>query len=88
MDTYYFSIFEKINERYDGKGFPEMASGNAIPISSSIVNLCVDYLDLVKNGKTKEEAYAIISSESNTKYDPKIIGSFQKSKDRFNEVIK
>ncbi len=85
---YVTEIIKYRNERFDGKGFPEMASGNAIPISSSIVNICIEYLNLCHSGKNKEEAYSIILSESNNKYDPKIIQSFQKSKEKLSTAIK
>ncbi len=81
---YVTEIIKYRNERFDGKGFPEMASGNAIHISSNIINICGEYLELIHSGKTKEEAYSIIISESSSKYDPKIVGSFQKIKDKLN----
>ena len=85
---YVTDIIKYRNERFDGKGFPDMASGNAIPLISSIVNICAEYLNLYRMGKSNDEVYTIITHEANSKYDPKIIGVFQKNKDRFNQVIK
>jgi putative nucleotidyltransferase with HDIG domain len=69
------------HERWDGKGYPDGLSGDAIPLTARILSV-VDCFDAVREDRqyrkamTREEAIAFIMSGSGTMYDPQVVGTF------------
>jgi putative two-component system response regulator len=74
------------HERWDGKGYPEGLSGEAIPIGARIVSVA-DSFDAMTTerpyspARPPQEAYEEILTRSGTQYDPKIVVAFQKAWD-------
>jgi adenylate cyclase len=71
------------HERWDGTGYPEGLSGDAIPIPGRIVAV-VDVYDatttrtLYRSSRSHEEAVAFIVSGSGTHFDPDVIEAFER----------
>ncbi|MEA2203327.1 MAG: hypothetical protein QOE77_103 [Blastocatellia bacterium] len=69
------------HERWDGKGYPDGLSGEAIPLTARILSV-VDCFDAVREDRqyrkamTRDEAIAFIMSGSGTMYDPQVVGTF------------
>lgn len=69
------------HERWDGKGYPDGLSGDAIPLTARILSV-VDCFDAVREDRqyrkamTREEAIAFIMSGSGSMYDPQVVGTF------------
>lgn len=69
------------HERWDGKGYPDGLSNEAIPLTARILSV-VDCFDAVREdrqyrrGLTREEAIELIMQGSGTQYDPRVVGIF------------
>ena len=69
------------HERWDGKGYPDGLSGEAIPLSARIMAIADVYDALIsercyKKPMPKEKAFAIIGEEGGTHFDPKLAEVF------------
>jgi len=71
-------------ERYDGKGFPDGASGKDIPLSARVLAICDTYADLTQNPRnpfrktlSAEEACAALSKHKETIFDPNLVDLFR-----------
>src|SRR5439155_9415874 len=70
-----------LSERFDGTGYPNRLSGDAIPLISRIGAVVIAYDEMVTprtNGDSTAPAIAIetLRSASETKYDPNVIDAF------------
>lgn len=89
VDSKYASEIAKCaNERYDGKGFPLALSMNQIPLSSHIVNICIEYNNLVNSiiPLDYDKINSLIEMDAGRKFDPKIVESFKKVASSFASV--
>ena len=79
------------HEMWDGKGYPEGISGDAIPIGARILSV-VDCFDALTSDRpyrralTKDEALAIIVERRGTHYDPRVVDAFLAACDELVEV--
>lgn len=74
-------IIEAHHENWDGTGYPQKLSGEAIPISSQIILLIDAFFALTQNrpyriARSKEEAVEIIKLESGKKWNEKLVEEF------------
>jgi len=68
-------------ERYDGTGFPQRLTGQAIPIGARILSLASDYDNmqigtLTQRKLNAEEARIIITHSISKRYDPAVVTAF------------
>jgi response regulator RpfG family c-di-GMP phosphodiesterase len=68
-------------ERFDGTGFPQQLSADAIPIGTRILTLASDYDNmqigtLTSSHLSPEEARIIIVHSSGKRYDPEVVNAF------------
>ncbi|MCR4654616.1 MAG: HD domain-containing protein [Lachnospiraceae bacterium] len=81
------------HERFDGRGYPDRLRGDNISIGAQCVALADVYDVLVservyKAAYTPEEAFhMIVNGEAGT-FSPKLLESFRKCKDSFEEIVK
>ncbi|MCL1900967.1 MAG: response regulator [Firmicutes bacterium] len=78
------------HERWDGKGYPNGLSGEAIPLAARILSLVDVYDALVservyKAAMPHEKAVSIICEGSGTQFDEKVVEAFMLVLDKFNE---
>ena len=79
------------HENWDGQGYPEGLSGNAIPVSARITALA-DLFDAVttkrafREARTFEEGVAVAESESGKRLDPDLVEVFRLSLNEIREV--
>ncbi len=79
------------HEKWNGRGYPDGLSGEAIPISARIMAV-VDVYDALRARRpykvpfTHERALKIIRDESGLAFDPRIILAFNKVEDQFDAV--
>ncbi|HXN33103.1 MAG TPA: HD domain-containing phosphohydrolase [Polyangiaceae bacterium] len=71
-------------ERYDGKGFPDGASGKDIPLAARVLAICDTYADLTQNPRnpfrktlSAQEACAALSKHKETIFDPNLVDLFR-----------
>lgn len=69
------------HERYDGRGYPQGLSGDAIPLGARIIAVCDAFDAMVtkrtyKEQMTIEEAYDEIIREKGKQFDPRIADEF------------
>lgn len=74
-------IIRHHHERWDGKGFPDALSGDAIPLGSRVLALANDYdaaqLGLLSQKQmTVEEARQYVVEGSGFRYDPAVVDAF------------
>ena len=74
-------IIRSHHERFDGEGFPDGLSGNAIPVGAQILAIANDYDGfqigtLTERRYTAEEAKTLLQQGSGKRYDPKVIDIF------------
>ena len=79
------------HERWDGRGYPRGLSGTDIPIQGRIAAVVDVYDALVsvrpyKKAYSCEETISIISENSGSQFDPKIVEALVIAKERFKEV--
>lgn len=68
-------------ERFDGTGFPDQLTGQAIPMAARILTLASDYDNmqigtLTQRELTAEEARVIIVHGTGKRYDPAVVSAF------------
>jgi diguanylate cyclase (GGDEF)-like protein len=69
------------HERYDGDGYPDGLSGDAIPIGSRIISVC-DAFDAMTSDRpyqlamTPEDALAELQRCSGSQFDPEVVAAF------------
>jgi putative two-component system response regulator len=78
-------------EKWDGSGYPQGISGDAIPISARLMAVADVYDAIIsrrvyKTGKSHAEAVEIIVEGSGTHFDPDIVDAFIDVVDEFEEV--
>ena len=79
------------HEMWDGKGYPEGISGDAIPIGARILSV-VDCFDALTSDRpyrralTREQAIAVIVERRGTQYDPRVVDTFVAACDRLIDV--
>jgi len=90
------SVVESIrhhHEWYNGTGYPDGLAGENIPITSRII-LVADAIDAMTSGRpgrkinTIEETYEELRKFSVIQFDPKVVETCFKIKDKISEVIK
>ncbi|MFP4179540.1 MAG: HD-GYP domain-containing protein [Spirochaetaceae bacterium] len=71
------AIIRAHHERYDGSGFPDRLSGEAIPYGARITSLVNDWDILAyKHKLSHEEVLGKIEEGSGSLYDPKLVETF------------
>lgn len=80
-------------EKWDGSGYPEGLSGEAIPISARLMAVADVYDALIsrrvyKEGMSHEAAVSIIAQGRGSHFDPDITDAFLVLADQFQEVAK
>jgi len=79
------------HERWDGKGYPNALSGEAIPLQGRMMAV-VDVYDALTSARpykqpfSHEDAAKIILDNAGTQFDPAIIEVFDRIQDRFEAV--
>jgi putative two-component system response regulator len=78
-------------EKWDGSGYPEGLSGDAIPISARLMALADVYDALIskrvyKDGMSHEKAMAIISEGRGSHFDPDMVDAFIKIQDEVQRI--
>jgi putative two-component system response regulator len=79
------------HERFDGKGYPQGLSGNAIPLAARLASLADVYDALVcarvyKPALSYNEAIAIIRDGRGTQFDPVLTDAVVQIKDTFQDI--
>ena len=77
------NICKYYHENYDGTGFPNNLVGDNIPIEAQIAAVAIAYHNIKKINQ-KPDDYII--NKSGSAFNPKIVGSFMKIIDQFNNV--
>jgi putative nucleotidyltransferase with HDIG domain len=75
------------HEMWNGKGYPEGISGEAIPIGARILSVidCYDALTShrpYRRALTPEQAVAVLTERRGTQYDPRVVDTFIATRDR------
>lgn len=78
-------------ERWDGSGYPEGRKGDAIPLSARLMAVADVYDALVsrriyKQGRTHEEAMAMMAAKRGIDFDPDVFDAFVSLQDVFREI--
>ena len=78
------------HERYDGTGYPDGLAGDEIPLLARIIAVADTYIALVSERPHRVEftlnhAIAQIVGQSGTAFDPRVVRSFERLKDRLEE---
>jgi putative two-component system response regulator len=78
-------------EKWDGSGYPQGLSGDAIPISARLMAVADVYDAIIsrrvyKSGMSHAEAVEIIVESSGTHFDPDIIDAFLKVRHEFQDI--
>ena len=76
------------HERWNGKGYPNGLSGEAIPLPARIMAIADVYDALVsercyKSAMSPEKAFEIIGEEAGAQFDPNLAGVFLRHRDQF-----
>lgn len=76
-------IVRSCHERWDGRGYPDGLSGEAIPLAARIVFACDAYNAMTTNRPyraaiSKEAAIAELSAHSGTQFDPTVVDALVK----------
>lgn len=79
------------HERWDGTGYPQGLSGDAIPLSARLMALADVYDALIsrrvyKPSMTHEKAVAIIVEERSKHFDPDVVDAFVAMNKTFSEI--
>ena len=87
---YAYEIAKYYNERYDGTGYPDKLSGDAIPLSAQIASLVIEYVSLINTIKPVDygRVASLIIMESGHKYNPKVVEAFKKVQSEFEAITK
>lgn len=79
------------HERYDGSGYPDGLSGDAIPVEARIVAVA-DVLDALlsprpyKHAWTLDEALAYLEEQSGRHFDPRCVDALLRGRTRLEEI--
>lgn len=79
------------HERWDGTGYPDRLAGEDIPLSARIMAVA-DVFDAIISPRVYKEpipiatARDIILSNAGTQFDPIVVGAFERTFDRFEEL--
>lgn len=79
------------HERWDGRGYPEGLSGEAIPLAGRIVAIA-DVYDALTSKRAYKEAYthevarSIIVEDAGTHFDPDLVEVFLRIEDQFQAI--
>lgn len=65
------------HERFDGSGYPDGLSGDALPLAARILSLAEDYAEWGEESRWSKPADAFIQDRG-SRHDPRVLGSFQK----------
>nr|MCR5562743.1 HD-GYP domain-containing protein [Desulfovibrio sp.] len=93
-DSDYLDIAKDIathhHEKWNGQGYPDGLSGDAIPLAARVMAIADVFDALVSNRPYKkvfslEQAFAILREESGKLFDPRIVDAFFAAED---EVVK
>jgi putative two-component system response regulator len=79
------------HEKWDGSGYPEGLSGEAIPVSARLMALADVYDSLIsnrvyRNGMSHDETRKIILEGRGTHFDPDIVDAFIALEDNFRSI--
>jgi two-component system, cell cycle response regulator len=74
-------LIRSSHERYDGAGYPDGLSGDAIPLGASIVAVCDAYDAITSDrpyraARSREEAIAELRRCSGTQFNPDVVEAF------------
>ncbi len=90
VDEDYYAMAKDVSrhhhERWDGRGYPDGLSGEAIPLSARVMAVADVFDALVtprpyKPAFPTEEAFKILQESSGTQFDPRCIEAFMDNKD-------
>jgi len=78
-------------EKWDGSGYPEGLSGDAIPLSARLMALADVYVALIskrvyKPAFSHEKAVAIILAGAGSHFDPDVVDAFESITEQFVEI--
>ena len=79
------------HEKWDGSGYPDKLSGDAIPLSAKIMAVA-DVYDAITSARpykpamSHQEACEIVLKGSGTHFDPTVAATFAKCQERFAEI--
>ncbi|MCR4791700.1 MAG: HD domain-containing protein [Lachnospiraceae bacterium] len=87
-----YDICKYHHEKYDGHGYPEGVSGDAIPLSAQIVSVADIYDGLVseriyKKAKPKSRAFEMITTGECGVFAPKVMESFRRCRAEFEALV-
>ena len=87
---YCYEITRYHNERYDGTGYPEGLSGEAIPLAAQIAALVIEYVMLVNTVVPidYDRIASLIEMEAGKKFNPKIVECFKRVRTEFDAITK
>lgn len=87
---YCYEIARYYNEHYDGTGYPEGLSGDAIPLSAQIASLVIEYYNLLNTMAPVDynRIANLIVMESGRKFNPKVVEAFKKVQVEFETITK
>ena len=87
---YCYEITRYYNERYDGMGYPEGLSGEAIPLAAQIASLVIEYMMLLNTvvPVDYDRISSLIEMESGKKFNPKIVEAFKRVRTEFDAITK
>ena len=80
------------HEKWNGKGYPNGLSGEAIPLSARIMAIADVYDALIsercyKKAMSPEKAFEIIRKESGSQFDPNLAQVFLKHRNQFTDMF-
>ena len=84
------SIIRSHMELYDGKGFPDRLSGNAIPLASRILRIVTDYVEIQREHnflgevQSQQQAKDFIVNSAGKRYDPSLVDIFTEVLQNYN----
>jgi len=82
LDAPIAQIVRHHHERFDGEGYPDGLSGEAIPLASRIIGIC-DAFDAMTcerpyhRALTRDEALVELHNEAGQQFDPQLVGLFR-----------
>jgi diguanylate cyclase (GGDEF)-like protein/putative nucleotidyltransferase with HDIG domain len=80
------------HEKWDGSGYPKGLKGEQIPLVARIISV-VDFYDATRcdrpyrKGMKREESLALLRSMVGTAFDPKVVETFIKHVEKFDQLI-
>lgn len=71
-------IIRHHHENYDGTGFPDGLSGEAIPLGARVVAVAEAVDEMMKSGLPEERVRQMLKLGQETRFDPEIVGLYLK----------